>query len=276
MHYYQWNIGDYAAHTRHLSLLEDLAYRRLLEACYLSEQPLPDDIKAIARLVGMRDNIDEVHEVLDEFFQHEDGVGYTHDRVDEEIEKTGRKRELARKAGRASAEKRAAVEQASDDQTTDVRPESNGRSTDAERTFNGDATDVQPPITHNPVPITQESASKPRRRAIARPDSVPKQSWEDWQAVRKAKRAGPITITVLARMQVQADKAKIPLAEAITIAASRGWQAFEADWLKSRFAKPEGASHAVPQTRHNAAYELGDDRCECLSCGAVRRDRRAS
>jgi len=35
MHYYQFNIGDYASHTRHLSDLEDLAYRRLLDAYYL-------------------------------------------------------------------------------------------------------------------------------------------------------------------------------------------------------------------------------------------------
>ncbi|NDH69342.1 MAG: DUF1376 domain-containing protein, partial [Gammaproteobacteria bacterium] len=31
MHYYQFHIGDYKSHTHHLSLLEDLAYRRLLD-----------------------------------------------------------------------------------------------------------------------------------------------------------------------------------------------------------------------------------------------------
>jgi len=31
-------------------------------------------------------------------------------------------------------------------------------------------------------------------------------------------------------MQREADKAGIPIAEAIEIAAARGWQAFKADW----------------------------------------------
>ena len=39
MHYYSFNIGDYASHTRHLTAIEDLAYRRLLDLYYLHEQP---------------------------------------------------------------------------------------------------------------------------------------------------------------------------------------------------------------------------------------------
>jgi len=39
MHYFNFNIGDYASHTRHLSLMEDLAYRRLIDAYYLAEKP---------------------------------------------------------------------------------------------------------------------------------------------------------------------------------------------------------------------------------------------
>ena len=139
------------------------------------------------------------------------------------------------------------------------------------RTVTRDATEAEAEAEAD-----KKSAGKPRRQAVARPDSVPAQAWEDWQAVRKAKRAGPITLTVLSMMQVEADKAKVTLAAAVTEAASRGWQAFKADWLKSKFAKPEGASHAVPQTRHNSDWDVGDDRCDCMSCKAARRDRRAS
>ena len=123
----------------------------------------------------------------------------------------------------------------------------------------------------------EEKASKPKRKpAVLRPDDVPEQAWEDWLEVRRAKKAGKVTETVMARMRSEAGKAKVTLAAAIEEAASRGWQAFRADWLKSKFAKPEGASHAVPVTRHNSAWDVGDDRCDCLSCKAVRRDRRAS
>ena len=40
MNYYPFHIGDYASHTRHLTLMEDLAYRRLLDLYYLHERPL--------------------------------------------------------------------------------------------------------------------------------------------------------------------------------------------------------------------------------------------
>ena len=53
MHYFNFNIGDYASHTRHLSLLEDLAYRRLLDAYYLSEKPFQGSPADIAKEIGM-------------------------------------------------------------------------------------------------------------------------------------------------------------------------------------------------------------------------------
>ena len=73
MHYYQFNIGDYHSHTSYLSLLEDLAYRRILDLYYLNESPLPNDPKQVARLIGMRDNIEEVTQVLADFFSEKDG-----------------------------------------------------------------------------------------------------------------------------------------------------------------------------------------------------------
>ena len=51
MNYYPFHIGDYASATRHLSWEEDLAYRRLLDWCYTSEKPLPNDIAKVCRLV---------------------------------------------------------------------------------------------------------------------------------------------------------------------------------------------------------------------------------
>lgn len=41
MHFYDFNIGDYAKKTPHLTNEEDLAYRRALDMYYDTEQPLP-------------------------------------------------------------------------------------------------------------------------------------------------------------------------------------------------------------------------------------------
>jgi uncharacterized protein YdaU (DUF1376 family) len=84
MHFYQFHIGDYKSHTHHLSLTEDLAFRRLLDHYYLHEVPIKQ--RDIARQIGMRDNEQEVLTVLDEFFVSTE-AGYINPRADEEISK---------------------------------------------------------------------------------------------------------------------------------------------------------------------------------------------
>ena len=103
MHFYSFNIGDYMSHTVHLSLMEDLVFRRCLDIYYLHEKPLPEDIGEVARLIRMPRHKREVAQVLKEFFIHEVGKGYVHKRTDEEISKYQAKIESAIRAGKASA-----------------------------------------------------------------------------------------------------------------------------------------------------------------------------
>ena len=93
MRYYQFHIGDYKSHTHHLSPIEDIAYRRLLDYCYLHEAPIMYgsctkdggfDVTEIARLIGMRDYEQEVRIVLKEFFI-DDGKSLQSPRVSKEI-----------------------------------------------------------------------------------------------------------------------------------------------------------------------------------------------
>ena len=86
MHYFQFNVGDYASHTRHLSLFEDLAYRRLLDEYYLHERPLNTGIASVSRQIGMREYESEVQFVLESFFQFSE-QGWVNKRADEEIAK---------------------------------------------------------------------------------------------------------------------------------------------------------------------------------------------
>ena len=86
MNYYKFNIGDYAAATRHLTMLEHGAYRLLMDVYYTTEQPLPADVKAAARKTGARakDEIAAVEVVLGEFFTLTD-AGWIQNRCDSEI-----------------------------------------------------------------------------------------------------------------------------------------------------------------------------------------------
>jgi len=84
VHYYQFNIGDYLSHTSHLDLLEDLAYRRMIEWCYLHESSLPFDVKQIAKKIRMQKHCDCITSVLQEFFC-DDGEGFYNERVVKEL-----------------------------------------------------------------------------------------------------------------------------------------------------------------------------------------------
>lgn len=84
MNYYQFHVGDYAAHTRNLSLMEDLAYRRMLDAYYVAERPFFGSAQDVAREIGMRDQIEDVEYVLNRFFERTT-VGWINRRCEREI-----------------------------------------------------------------------------------------------------------------------------------------------------------------------------------------------
>jgi uncharacterized protein YdaU (DUF1376 family) len=87
VNWYPHHLGDYIRDTAHLSILEDGVYRRLLDAYYVHERPLPAEPHAcckIARAVSKLER-DAVGYVLKGFFQLCDD-GHRHRRADAEIE----------------------------------------------------------------------------------------------------------------------------------------------------------------------------------------------
>lgn len=87
MNYFPFHIGDYMSATRHLSWAEDCAYRRLLDTFYVSEKPLPLDLRAVCRLVlaSTDEQREAVRVVLEEFFVLTE-AGWINDRAMREIE----------------------------------------------------------------------------------------------------------------------------------------------------------------------------------------------
>lgn len=99
MHYYQFNIADYRSATVHLSNEEDLAYRRLLDMYYDTEQKIPLDTHWVARRLRVQSDV--VQSVLNDMFeQHDDG--WFHARCDVVIKQF---KEFA-EAGKRGAAKR--------------------------------------------------------------------------------------------------------------------------------------------------------------------------
>jgi len=237
MHYYQFNIGDYASHTRHLNLLEDLAYRRLLDAYYLHEKPLDIDSTLVARQIGMREHADVVDAVLNEFFEMVDGC-FVNLRADKEIQAYRGKIEQASRAGKASAERR-----------------SNARSTD-----------VQPNIKQEPLTIKQET--KNTATVVAPPDGVSQSVWNDFVKQRKAKKA-PVSDTVITKIRNQAEKAGWSLEDALAEICARGWTGFNAEWVKEKQTFAQQAANVArttvppPPNQDAALKQIIADREKC-------------
>lgn len=105
MHYYKFNIGDYASHTQHLDYKEDVIYRRMLDWLYLHESPLPDNPEQIGRLIRMRSHSDSIAVVLQEFFELGD-YGWFQSKAMKEIEQYKAKSNKAKESAAARWNKR--------------------------------------------------------------------------------------------------------------------------------------------------------------------------
>lgn len=76
-------------------------------------------------------------------------------------------------------------------------------------------------------------SKNPKQTKAIKPDEVPEVVWNDFLNLRKARRS-PLTFTALRRIENEAKKANMPLAEVLTICCERGWQGFCSDWLTAQ------------------------------------------
>lgn len=98
--------------------------------------------------------------------------------------------------------------------------------------------DVTPPlslppnenISNPPTHTPPEYNTRTRKAPLAKPIGVIDQTWQDFQDLRKRKRA-PLTETAMAGIEREAEKAGWPMEAALAECVTRGWQAFKADWV---------------------------------------------
>lgn len=211
MLYMQTHIGEWAVETAQLSLVEKAVYFELLLAYHSNEAPLIRSY--IDRITRRYTDVEKTacEYVLATFFEERDGV-FHHKRADENIHKFQLKSEKARKSVQARWLK--------NKENTNAIRSYDVRTTDALLTENREQR-PEKERTANAVP------KKPRAISVPRPEDVPEDVWRDFLAARKGKAFTP---TALKGFEREAAKAGITVAEAIRIAAERGWQGFKADW----------------------------------------------
>jgi uncharacterized protein YdaU (DUF1376 family) len=212
MNFYPFHIGDYISHTSHLTDEEDLAYRRMIDLYYMTEQPF-NDSSTIARRI--RSSVETVESILHEFFEFCDDDCWHSKRVDEEIAKYHSRLDQASKAGKASAEAR----------------------------FNKRSTSVQP--TKNQEPLTKNHI-----KTIQAPEGVSVEVWDDFVLQRKKSRA-VISETVIKSIGKEAQKAGWSLEQALAECSARGWRGFKAEWVKQQPKKEAKMSNFWAQIEGN-------------------------
>ncbi len=131
MNYYEHHLGDYMRDTAHLSMLEDAAYRRLLDAYYVREKPLPADLRECYKLARAQSKQEReaVAYVLREFFTLGDD-GHHQSRADDEIARFRAKSEKARASINARWDRTRAEQQANNERNTNVSNSGYERTTD--------------------------------------------------------------------------------------------------------------------------------------------------
>ena len=80
----------------------------------------------------------------------------------------------------------------------------------------------------------ETETKKEKKTAIAVcPINIDEQVWSDFLALRKVKKA-PMTVTALAGIKKEADKANWSLDKALSECVARGWTGFKAEWIADK------------------------------------------
>jgi len=207
MNYYPFHIGDYISHTSHLSDAEDLAYRRMIDLYYQTEEPFKD-VAWVARRIKSTSEI--VKLLLEEFFEF-DSDAWRSKRADEEIAKYRLKADSARNANRIKTEKKSVL-------ITELKSELISEP-------NHIVTKNQEPRTNNQEPLTTINTITP--------SGVSDEVFKDFCKLRKGLKA-PVTQTAINGLAKEGQKANLSLEQVMILCCQNGWRGFKAEWIKEK------------------------------------------
>lgn len=264
MHYYSFHINDYRAATAHLSNEEDLAYRRLLDMYYDSEQQIPLDTHWVSRRI--RVGIKVVEAVLQDMFVRTDN-GWYHPRCQEEIDHYHQNAEKNRANGRLGGRpKKTQSVPSGMPVATQVKP-------NQKATINHEPVNINHEIKDKdigavaPVSLVKKVKHEKFRPAKWLTDrGVPVDIAEDWLKVRLAKKLVH-TERAFEAVAKEAIEANLSLPDAIEYCVKKSWGGFEAKWLTNEMARtgnggngPGRMTHAQAATLAAARTIFGDER----------------
>jgi uncharacterized protein YdaU (DUF1376 family) len=170
MHYYQHHIGDFIKSTSFLTNEEVGIYMKLIWYYYDTEGPIENNIDQLSMRVSARDQKEKVSWIVSTFFLlNEDGTHWINNRCEEGIAEYYDFINSKKRAGKASAEKRALK---------------NSSTTDDQES-NTCSTDVQPTTNHYPLTTNHKQKKGATEVAVCLPDWMPLETWDAFLKMRK-------------------------------------------------------------------------------------------
>lgn len=229
MHYYQFNIADFALHTSHLSLEEEGVYRRLLDYYYDTESAIPKETQPVIRRLRLGSHVETVSLILNEFFVLQDD-GWHNLRADCEINEYKKKAETARKNGKKGG-----------------RPKKNGgKETQSVILANQEETGSkanQELLTNNHKPRTKNH--KPVNSVDYSPLNLAQSYINEIIRIRKKNskttKAAAISQRIINTMVKEFDfayQAGYTIDDILNCWDNTTWQTFKFEWMENRIGKP--------------------------------------
>lgn len=255
MHYYSFNPKDYMSKTAFLEPMEDLAYRRMLDHCYLTELPLPEDVGEIAMLIRMRSHTESIKVVLHYFFELTP-QGYVCDRIARELAAYHSKSEKAKASADARWEKHRNKSKDLPKENPEFKSDANALRDECERNANNkQRTNNQEPVTN--INITaDESAKNPKPKRVTKKqlavEALVNMGIESKyaEAVIEKRKGAAFTDLAIEEIKLQAEAVNLNFVQAIEFAAKQEWGSFRADWYQNRIAKQQPiAAYQTSQQR---------------------------
>lgn len=112
-----------------------------------------------------------------------------------------------------------------------------------------------PPITPV-IPAKAGNNNKKGSSLAVRPDEIPEQVWNDYQVLRKRKKA-PLTVTAFEGLRAEANKAGIRISDVLVLCCRNGWQGFQAEWLNKPHITPFTRQTKKPQSENFSEKNYG-------------------
>ncbi len=215
--YYRFFPGDYMRDTMHLGWLEDCAYRRLLDLCYIRGKPIANDRAYIMRAIRANEPEQQqaADNVLSEFFDLRTD-GWHQKKCDAE---------LAWQSNRSAQGKHAVDAREAKRQSNQAINAISGLSLDNHRI-------ILPEPEPEPEPEKKKTNTHTRfaARAYLSARGLSEQTITDYLAIRKDKKLTP-TMKAMEAIEEEAGKAGIAFSKAIEVCCANSWAGFKASWL---------------------------------------------